>query len=207
MLLKDGWEITLPEGGFATWRDAGPHSPLHRQTPTLLRITPPPTFSPGVLHDPVAALGAAVGSILVPNCQHAMVELGAARLVPCHARGVKLERRVGADGHRHGLVCERLAQRGGAALGHVLEAVDGNDVAIRLLARLAGEVERPVAIVRLRVQPAVLHHVVKGVVHQPAAAAQILGVVAADQLLLRQGHQLAGADGVDALDGASGTAS
>lgn len=52
--------------------------------------------------------------------------------------------------------------------------------------------------------PTVLGDVLKGKVHEAAAAAGVLLGVAVHQLLLAQAHQLAGADGVDALHRAHG---
>jgi hypothetical protein len=61
-----------------------------------------------------------------------------------------------------------------------------------------------IAVVRLRVDPSILHDVLVRIVHEAAAATHVLVIVTVHELLLRQAHELSGLDGIDALEGAGG---
>jgi len=163
-----------------------------------------PRGAPRVLDLPVVLAQRRVRA--VANDEHAVVELGAARLVVEHTTLVELERRlVGLDRDRNGADGDSGLERVLVALGHVAERRDRHD-RLLLLGRLAltgDATARRVRVVRLS-GDAVHVDPLEGVVHQTTLAAVVAVVVALHEVLLGERDQLLVRDLESALNGAGG---
>mmetsp|Transcript_34195 Transcript_34195/g.107831 ORF Transcript_34195/g.107831 Transcript_34195/m.107831 type:complete len:313 (+) Transcript_34195:696-1634(+) len=117
--------------------------------------------------------------------------------------GVHLEGHlVGFNGDGHGALGEGVHERG-LALFHVDPGVDGGARHGRALGGLALLLDGDVRVVIEGAEAAVGLGELEGIVHEAAVAALVHGV-AVHEVLLREVHELAGLDGVGALDGGGG---
>mmetsp|Transcript_62644 Transcript_62644/g.139805 ORF Transcript_62644/g.139805 Transcript_62644/m.139805 type:complete len:401 (-) Transcript_62644:246-1448(-) len=159
-----------------------------------------PACTPTVLHEPVVLTAFRA----VADYQDAMVQLGATRLAE-DAALVELEGHlVCLDCHGHRLLGHSIHQRLLVVGLHVLVAGDAMCWdAHRAAGSFANAVLGGVLVTLLRAHRGLLF-VLEAVVHEASTAALVAEVLRAiDQLLLRQGDQLAGGNGPCTLKGTS----
>jgi hypothetical protein len=155
-----------------------------------------PECSPRVLDNPVV--------ISVTNNKDTVVELGTAWARE-NTAPVGLEvHLVSLNGNRDGTLGDGGGKLVLVVLGDILVTGDGDDV-LGLLLLVAGTVLGSVWVVLLSVETTVLDNVLEGVVHETTVATHVAeGAGAVNELLLREGDELAGGDGVGTLDGTGG---
>jgi hypothetical protein len=161
-----------------------------------------PRWSPAVL-DEVVLTGDVVSA--VADSEDTVVELGAAAIRSDNTTSVMLEHGlVSLNGHRHGLVVKSSLQRDGIVQSHIVEGLDADDAITYNGLALAEEFLSLVRVLGLRFDECALS-VREGIVHESTSAAHISSaLVAVDELLLREGDEIASLDLVSTFHGSSG---
>jgi len=163
-----------------------------------------PLGTPGVLHDPVVLAGLRA----ISDCEHTVVEVGAARGVVEDSSSIELEGLgVGLDGNGHGLLGNGKLELSLRVGGHVSECRAGAYVLGALGSRAAEEdgLAGEVLVVISRIDSTVGDHILEGVVHKTTIASLVVSLgVAIEKLLNRELGELSVLDEVGSLEGSGG---